>query len=183
MYEKSNVTTVYNFLAGFNGLEAGQGILIVGFLSCVAYITGTHWLSLVGLCMVASLGAFWIFNKMPAKVFPGDIMTYSVGALIGAMAILGNFERIAFIVFIPYVIEMILKVRGKIELKDGKFPKSFGIPKKDGSLDLPYKKIYGLTHFSIWFLKKFKKRVFEDDVVYFIHIIQILFILFAIFII
>jgi len=169
-------TTVYNFLAGFNGLEAGQGILVVGFLSYVAYVNDSAWLAVIGLCMVVSLFAFWLFNKNPAKVFPGDVLTYSVGALIGTMAILGNFEKIAFIVFIPYIVEMILKVRGGMKPPR---KQSFGIPQKDGSLKLPYDKIYGLTHFSIWFLSKFKKKVYENDVVYLIFIIQIIFILIA----
>ncbi|MEI7719013.1 MAG: glycosyl transferase family 4 [archaeon] len=171
-------TTVYNFLAGFNGLEAGLGVLVVGFLSYVAYSTGSAWLGLVGLCMVASLFAFWIFNRTPAKVFPGDVLTYSVGALIGTMAILGNFEKIAVIVFIPFIIEMILKTRGGMKPPR---KQSFGIPQKDGSLKLPYDKIYGLTHFSIWFLSKFKKKVYENDVVYFIYLIQFIFIIIGLF--
>ena len=87
--------TTYNFLAGFNGLEAGQGIIILSFLSFVAYATGSAWLALIGLIMVASLIGFLIFNWSPARVFPGDILTYSVGALIAGMAILGNFEKVA----------------------------------------------------------------------------------------
>jgi UDP-N-acetylglucosamine--dolichyl-phosphate N-acetylglucosaminephosphotransferase len=172
-------TTVYNFLAGMNGIESGLGILITIFLSYVAYITGSPWLSLIGLCMTAALIAFWFFNRNPAKVFPGNALTSAVGALIGCMAILGNFERIAVVVFIPFIIEMILKIRGRFALKNGKWPQSFGEPQRDGSLKLKYGKIYGMTHFSIWFLSKLKKRVYEDDVVYFIYIIQILFILIA----
>lgn len=167
-------TTVYNFLAGFNGLEAGLGIMILGFFSYVSYITGSSWLALVGLCMTISLFAFWLFNKNPARVFPGDVLTYSVGAMIGGMAILGNFEKIAFVVFIPFIIEMMLKIHGGIKPPR---KQSFGIPQKDGSLKLPYDKIYGLTHFSIWLLSKFKKKVYENDVVYLIFIMQILFIL------
>lgn len=167
-------TTVYNFLAGFNGLEAGLGVLVIGFLSYVSFVSGSAWLALIGLCMTVSLLAFWIFNKTPARVFPGDVLTYSVGALIGTMAILGNFEKIALIVFIPFIIEMILKVRGGMKPPR---KQSFGIPQKDGSLKLPYEKIYGLTHFSIWFLSKFKKKVYENDVVYFIYLIQFIFII------
>jgi UDP-N-acetylglucosamine--dolichyl-phosphate N-acetylglucosaminephosphotransferase len=167
-------TTVYNFLAGFNGLEAGLGVMVIGFLSYVAYVNNSAWLSMVGFCMVASLLAFWIFNKTPAKVFPGDVLTYSVGALIGTMAILGNFEKVAIIVFIPFMIEMVLKTRGGMKPPR---KQSFGIPQKDGSLKLPYDKIYGLTHFSIWFLSKFKKKVYENEVVYFIYFIQFIFII------
>jgi UDP-N-acetylglucosamine--dolichyl-phosphate N-acetylglucosaminephosphotransferase len=166
-------TTVYNFLAGFNGLESGMGIIILSFLSFIAYVTGTAWLSVIGLIMVVSLIAFYVYNKFPAKVFPGNTLTWAVGSLIAGMAILGNFEKVAAFVFIPYVIEMILKIRGRIKKQ------SFGIPDKNNNLKLPFEKIYGLTHFSIWFLSKFKKEVKERDVVYFLFSIEIIFCLLA----
>jgi len=167
----AGASATYNFLAGFNGLEAGQGILILSFLSFVAYSTGSSWLALIGLCMVVSLIVFYFYNKFPARIFPGDILTYSIGALIAGMAILGNFEKVALFVFIPYIIETVLKLRGGL----GK--QSFGIPQEDGSLELPYKKIYGLTHLSILILKKFKEKVYERDVVYLIFSFQIVLII------
>ncbi len=169
----AGATTTYNFLAGFNGIEAGQGIIIISFLSFISYITGNPWLALIGLCMVSSLIAFYIYNKCPAKVFPGDILTYSIGALIAIMAILGNFEKIAVFVFLPYIAETCLKLRGRLKKQ------SFGKPQKDGSLEMPYNKIYGLTHLSIFILKKFKKKVYEKDVVYLILAFQIVLCLLA----
>jgi len=166
-------STGFNFLAGYSGLEAGQGILILTGLSIVAYLTGSSWLALIGLCMVASLIAFWIFNKYPAKVFPGDVLTYPIGGMIAIMAILGNFEKIAIFFFIPYILEVILKLRGKL------IKQSFGKPNKDNSLEMPYNKIYGLEHLAIWFLKKIKKngKVYENDVVKFIHLFQLIIII------
>jgi UDP-N-acetylglucosamine--dolichyl-phosphate N-acetylglucosaminephosphotransferase len=166
-------TTTYNFLAGFNGLEAGQGIIVLSFMAFIAYITNNNgisnsWLALVCLMMVASLIVFYFYNKYPAKVFPGDILTWSIGALIACVAILGNFERIALFIFIPYIIETILKIRG------GLVKQSFGTPAKDGSLQMPYEKIYGLTHASIWILSKFKTKVYEKDVTYLIFSFQII---------
>jgi len=161
-------TSTYNFLAGFNGLEAGQGIIILSFLSFIAYIVSSVWLALIGVCMVTSLIVFYIYNKYPAKVFPGDILTYSIGALIATMAILGNFEKIALFVFIPYIIETGLKLRGRLKKQ------SFAIPNKDCSLELPYDKIYSLTHLSLFILKKFKGKVSEKDVTYLIFIFQII---------
>jgi len=170
----AGASITYNFLAGFNGLEAGQGILILTFLSFVAYKNNSPWLALIGLIMVAALFGFYFYNKYPAKVFPGDSLTWSIGALIAIMAILGNFEKVAVFVFIPYITEFCLKeLRGK-----GK-KYSFAKPNPDGSLEMPYKKIYGLTHLSLFILKKFKTKVYEKDVVYFIFIIQIIFILFG----
>ena len=161
-------TTTYNMLAGFNGLESGQGIIILSFLSFISYVTGNPWLALMGLCMVFSLIGFYLYNKFPAKVFPGDILTYSVGSLIACMAILGNFEKIALFIFIPYILETFLKLRGKLKKQ------SFGVPQRDGSLKLPYEKIYGMTHLAIFILSKFKKKVYERDVVYLIFAFQLI---------
>ena len=164
------VTSTFNFLAGYNGLESSQGIIILSGLSIVTYITGDRWLSIIGLVMAASLIAFYIFNKHPAKVFPGDILTYPVGALIAIIAVLGNIEKIAIFFFIPYIIETILKLRGKLKKE------SFAKINEDGSLEMPYKKIYGLEHLAIYILKKIKpsKKVYEKDVVRLINFFQIL---------
>ncbi|MCL5730036.1 MAG: glycosyl transferase family 4 [Candidatus Pacearchaeota archaeon] len=166
-------TTTYNFLAGYNGLEARQGILILGALALASYLQGNSWLSLIALIMVASLVAFYVFNRYPAKVLPGDVMTYSIGIMIAAIAILGNLELVAVLFFIPYIIETILKARGGLK----KY--SFGKPNPDGSLDLLYDKFYGLEHIALYVLKKIKPshKVYEKDVVNLINGFQIVIIL------
>ncbi len=167
----TGAATTFNFLAGFNGLEAGQGILLIGALSLVAYLTGSSWLALIGLCMIVALIAFLYYNKFPAKIFPGDVLTYPVGGLIAIMAILGNFEKIAVFFFLPCIIETFLKLRGKLKIQ------SFGKPKKDGSLDLKQKRIYSLNHLAISILKKIKGKAYEKDVVLLIWLFQLLIIL------
>ncbi len=169
-------TTTFNFLAGWNGLEARQGILILSALAIVTYLTGNSWLSLIALIMVASLIAFYLFNRYPAKVFPGDVMTYSVGAMIAAIAILGNVEKIAVLFMALYIIEILLKVRGRL------VKESFGkLNEEDGSIEMPYKKVYSLTHLSIKILKKIKPshKVYEKDVVNLINAFQIVVIVLA----
>jgi len=163
------VTSTFNFLAGYNGLETSQGIILISALSFVAFKTGNAWLSVVGLCMIGALLAFWIYNKVPAHVFPGDALTYPVGALFAVMTILGNMEKIAVFFFIPYIIEVGLKSRGKLKKQ------SFGKLNDDGTLDMPYSKIYGLEHLAIYLLKKIKKegKVYERDVVLLINAFQI----------
>jgi UDP-N-acetylglucosamine--dolichyl-phosphate N-acetylglucosaminephosphotransferase len=166
-------TTTFNFLAGYNGLEASQGIILLSAMAILTYLTGNPWLSVVALCMVASLIAFYIFNRNPAKVFPGDVLTYSVGMMIAAIAIIGNVEKIAIFFFLPYILEIILKLRGNLKKQ------SFGKPNKDGSLEMPYDKIYGLEHLAIWILKKIKpsKKAYENEVVLLINTFQVLIIL------
>ena len=168
-------SAAFNFLAGYNGLESSQGIIILSALAFVTYKTGNSWLSLTCLIMIASLSAFHIFNKYPAKIFPGDVLTYPIGALIAIIAILGDIEKIAVFFFIPYIIETGLKLRGKLKKQ------SLAKVNRDGSLDLPYKRIYGLEHLAIYFLKKIKssKKVYEKEVVYLVNLFQILIIIFG----
>ena len=161
-------STTFNFLAGFNGLEAGQGIITLFSLAVVAFFTGNSWLSVLALCMCASLFAFLFYNFSPAKVFPGDVITYPIGGLIAAMAILGGFQKIAVFFFIPYVLELILKSRGKLQKQ------SFGKPMQDGSLDMKYDKVYGLEHLSIYLMKKVGIKPTEKKVVYSIWAFQII---------
>ncbi len=164
-------STTFNILAGFNGLESGQGIMIISALGVATYITGNSWISLICLIMVVALIPFWFYNKYPARVFPGDVLTYPIGGFIGIIAIVGNIEKIAVIFFIPYIIEVILKLRG------GLIKQSFGKPDKNDNLELPYNKVYGLEHLAILILKKIRKEVKEKEVVYLIHGIQLLFII------
>lgn len=161
-------TTTYNFLAGFNGLEAGQGIILLSALAMVGYMTGTPWLAVIALCLVASLVAFLVYNFDPAQVFPGDSLTYAIGGMIAIMAILGNFEKIAVFFFIPYIIETILKSSGGLK----KY--SFGKPQKDGSLGLRYDRIYSLNHLAIWMMEKLHIKPTEKKAVIAIWIFQIL---------
>jgi|SRR3989344_18012 len=164
-------TTTFNILAGFNGLEAGQGAIILSALAVVAFFTGNSWLSLIALIMVFSLLAFLFYNYCPAKIFPGDSLTYPIGGLIAIISILGNFEKVAIFFFIPYILEAGLKLRGRL------IKQSFGMPKEDGSLDLRYKKIYGLEHLSIWLMKKMNMEPTEKKVVFLIWSFQIMIII------
>lgn len=160
-------TTTFNFLAGFNGLEAGQGILMLSALGFVAFFTGSAWLGIIALCMIAALIGFLVFNFYPAKVFPGDTITYPLGGLIAIMAILGNFEKIALFFFIPYMIETALKVRGRL------IKYSFGEPHENGNLSLRYNKIYSLNHLAILLMTKARIKPTEKKVVVCVWVFQI----------
>ncbi|MBT3404854.1 glycosyl transferase family 4 [archaeon] len=157
----------FNFIAGYNGLETSQGIIILSALALVTGLKGNSWLSLICFIMVACLIAFYLFNKWPARVFPGDVLTYSVGALIAIIAILGNVEKIAVFFFIPYILETILKVRGGLKKE------SFGKLEEDGSLSLRYSKFYGLEHIAIYLLKKYNEKATEINVVRLINLFQL----------
>jgi UDP-N-acetylglucosamine--dolichyl-phosphate N-acetylglucosaminephosphotransferase len=146
-------------VAGYNGLEAGMGIIMLSALGYYAFLTNEKSAMILAICMVGALVAFLYFNWYPARVFPGDTMTYPVGALIACVAILGNMEKIAVAIFLPYAFDFIIQAAG------GFRKEAFARVNEDGSLEKPYKGIYHLTHLAIAVLKRMKQNVYERDVV------------------
>ena len=86
-------------------------------------------------------------------------MTYSVGALAACIAILGDMERIAVILFLPYAVDFLL------QSKSGFKKEAFAKVNDDGSLDKPYSGIFHLTHLAIALIGRWKAKVYERDVV------------------
>jgi len=149
-------TNGFNLLAGYNGLEAGMGLVIFAVFGFTGMLVGRLWIALIAFIVCACLLAFLVFNW-----------------LIATLAILGNMERIAVWLFIPYFIEILLYFRARVIDKMGDV-QAFAKPNEDGSLEMPYKKIYDTTHFAIWFLKRVKGKVYERDVVLFLIAVQAL---------
>ncbi len=172
----AGATSTFNFLAGYNGLEISQGILVLSGLALVCYTTGSSWLSLITIIMIVCLIAAYFFNRYPASIFPGDVLTYTVGAMIASVAILGNIEKIALFFFIPYILETVLKLRGKLQKE------SFARVNEDESLENRYEKFYGLEHIAIYLLKKVRGKAREREVVIIINLFQILIIALGLFI-
>jgi UDP-N-acetylglucosamine--dolichyl-phosphate N-acetylglucosaminephosphotransferase len=162
----------FNMLAGYNGLEAGLGVIILSTLGFVSWMTGNSWVAMLSFSMVFALLAFLRYNWYPAKIFPGDTMTYSVGALIACVAVFGNMEKIAVVLFIPYVVDFLLPLRAKLKVE------AFAKANPDNSLELPYgegwRGIYDSAHLALFLLKKLKNKVYETDVVIFILLIEVL---------
>ncbi|MBI5553663.1 MAG: hypothetical protein HY917_02875, partial [Candidatus Diapherotrites archaeon] len=124
----TGASNAFNMLAGFNGLEAGQGIIIIGALSIVALFEGKMLALLLGIAMLGSLLAFLYHNWFPAKVFGGDSLTLLIGCTIATMAILGNMEKAGIGFMGLFFIELAFKAKHKFQSQ------SFGIPQPDGTL-------------------------------------------------
>lgn len=129
-----------NMLAGLNGLTAGLGIVLLGSLGIFAYAKGAYVASAFAIIFTFSLLAFLKYNWCPAKLFPGDSLDYTIGAVVASVTILGNIERFAVIVFIPWFIELALKIRKWFRAE------SFGVLQKDGTLLPANGEINSLTH-------------------------------------
>ena len=166
----------YNMLAGINGLEAGQGLIILSTLGYLSWISGASAsATIIAACMVGAILPFFLRNKYPAQILPGNGFTYSVGATIAIVAIMGDLERSAVILFIPYFIEFILKARGRFKKE------SLARPLPNGSLKSKYAKWYSLNHISISTLRKLKGKAFEWEVTMLILGFELIFAAIAIF--
>jgi UDP-N-acetylglucosamine--dolichyl-phosphate N-acetylglucosaminephosphotransferase len=102
----SNLT---NMLAGFNGMEAGMGAVIFAAASILAIAHGNAEMLVLFLPMFGALLAFLIFNWYPAKAFPGDVGNLTIGVVLAAGVIIGNFEMAGALLLIPYVVDFFIK--------------------------------------------------------------------------
>jgi len=135
-----------NLLAGFNGLEAGMGIVYflgLGIFSLQHNSAGSDVVngSVVFLAAFAALAGFIRYNWYPARILPGDSLTYLLGSMVAAGVIVGNMERSGILVMLSFIIEFFLKLRVKFKAT------CLGKLREDGKLDPPYgRKIYSWTH-------------------------------------
>lgn len=106
----SNAT---NMLAGFNGLEAGLGAVMLGTIGIVSYSAGRTEAVILSFAMLGALLAFLKYNWYPARIFIGDIGTLIIGATVAVSVIAGNIEKIGIILILPFVLELYLKARGR----------------------------------------------------------------------
>lgn len=153
-----------NLLAGFNGLETGMGIVYMSMLGLYAYMNGRLISALLALMALSALLAFYYYNKYPAKILPGDSLTYLLGATLASIAILGNMEKAVLIASIPFFIEFILKAIGKFQKQ------SYGYY-KDGKIH----NLYGKEIYSIPHLFTRTGKFSEKQIVYFCIFIEFLF--------
>jgi UDP-N-acetylglucosamine--dolichyl-phosphate N-acetylglucosaminephosphotransferase len=120
----SNLT---NMLAGFNGMEAGMGIVLLLAAALAAFNVHSVEALVLYAPLMGALAGFLLLNRYPSKVFPGDVATLVIGATLAAGAIIGNFEAIAALLMLAYVADFFIKAKNRFpsskwwgECRDGK---------------------------------------------------------------
>ncbi|MCL4399116.1 hypothetical protein M1293_01205 [Candidatus Parvarchaeota archaeon] len=131
----------FNMLEGMNGIASQMGLVAFIALSIFSYYTQNYTAFSLSVIFSAVLLAYVYFGSYPAKVLPGDSLTYLVGAGFAATVIIGKMQVLGLILIIPWIIEFFLKARARFHAN------SWGIIQKDGKLKSPNGgKIYSLTH-------------------------------------
>ena len=154
-----------NMFAGLNGLEAGSSAIMALALLVLAVRENKPEGYIILTPFLGALLAFLFFNKYPSKIFPGDVGTFGMGAVIACAAILADLERAALIMFIPYIINAALFFIGKLKRVP---PPREAQMNPDGTLPAP----------SIWSLRSIILRAHpmkEKTLVYTMLIVVALF--------
>jgi UDP-N-acetylglucosamine--dolichyl-phosphate N-acetylglucosaminephosphotransferase len=119
-------TNTVNMLEGYNGEGSGTCLIAVIFLFISAIIWNSAEGVIFSIPVIAVLIPFFLYNKYPAKTFPGDIGTLSMGAMIAGIMLFGSLEVAAFSALLIHIFNsfyVIYSVRGFLEsdkIREGK---------------------------------------------------------------
>ena len=104
----SIVGNTINSIDVFNGVATGFVIIaMIPLLASIA-IFGSNEAFIAALPLLFGTIAFYKYHKYPSKIFPGDSGTLLMGAMYGAVAIIGNSEIIGTIALLPAVMNSFL---------------------------------------------------------------------------
>eukprot|EP00760_Papus_ankaliazontas_P034201 PhM_4_TR7039/c0_g1_i1/m.24464/K01001/ALG7; UDP-N-acetylglucosamine--dolichyl-phosphate N-acetylglucosaminephosphotransferase len=111
-------TNSINILAGINGLEAGQS-LVIGISIMLhnllqihhGFDVKQHEVSLILIApFVTSTIALMRFNAYPSRVFVGDSFTYFAGMVLAVTSITGHFTKTLLLFFIPQLLNFVMSL-------------------------------------------------------------------------
>jgi len=98
-------------LEGYNGEGSGTSLIALGFLLICALIWNSAEALLITITVIAVLIPFFLYNRYPAKIFPGDIGTLSLGAVFACIALLGSLEVAVFCALLIHIINSFYVLR------------------------------------------------------------------------
>jgi len=97
-----------NSIDVLNGVASGFMMIASFSLSIALFVMQNYEMALVSLPLGFVSLAFYKFHKIPSKIFPGDSGALTLGAMYGAIAIVGHVEIVAAVALLPAVINSFL---------------------------------------------------------------------------
>ncbi len=97
-----------NSIDVLNGVASGFMTIASFALTISLFIVQNYEIAIISLPLGFVSLAFYKYHKVPSKIFPGDSGALTLGAMYGAIAIVGNIEIIAAIALLPAVINSFL---------------------------------------------------------------------------
>jgi len=97
-----------NSIDVLNGVASGFMVIAGSALTISLLILQNYEVAIASLMLVFVSFAFYKYHKFPSKIFPGDSGTLTLGAMYGAIAIVGQVEVVAAIALGPAIINSFL---------------------------------------------------------------------------
>ena len=97
-----------NSIDVLNGVASGFMVIASSSLTVCLFIIQNYEIAVVSMPLVFVSLAFYKYHKIPSKIFPGDSGALTLGAMYGAIAIVGEVEIIAAVALLPAVINSFL---------------------------------------------------------------------------
>ena len=77
----------FNLTDGLDGLAASLGLFILSSFAIIFYANAKYFDCTLACSGIASLFAFWLYNRPPARIFMGDCGSLVIGFIIACCAI------------------------------------------------------------------------------------------------
>ena len=100
-----------NIIAGYDGLEGGIYLIILLLYLIISVLLNNSVTFLLSSVIFVSLLAFELYNLPPSKLLLGNVGSFPIGGLLGIIPLIGHFEIILPIVFLPHLIEFLFKIK------------------------------------------------------------------------
>jgi len=97
-----------NSIDVLNGVASGFMVIASFSLSVCLFVMQNYEIAIISLPLGFVSLAFYKYHKIPSKIFPGDSGALTLGAMYGAVAIVGSVEIIAAVALLPAVINSFL---------------------------------------------------------------------------
>ena len=113
-------TNSINILAGVNGVEVGQSLVIAVAQAIHTFLQiqrgspedleGNRIALAILIPFIATSYALWLYNKYPSQVFVGDSFTYFAGMVLAVSGIMGHSTKTLALFFAPQIINFVLSI-------------------------------------------------------------------------
>ncbi len=114
------MTNTVNMLEGYNGEGSGTTVIATFFLIVCGILAHSGEAVLFGVPVFFAILAFFLYNKYPAKIFPGDVGTLTIGASLAMLGILGSMEVVMALVMLTHIFNsfyVLASIHGWLKMK------------------------------------------------------------------
>jgi len=134
-----------NVLGGYDGMETGIYSLISLLYLFIGFLISNQFVIFLSGIILSSLLGMLIFNWYPSKLLLGNVGSFAISALLGIIPLIGYFEIVLPVVFLPHIIEVILQLKYTRKYRYD----VFGEVDKNGIIHNKYGSIKSIVHWII----------------------------------